>query len=264
MAKKIIFKLIKASLSALATWHRSAIPTIVSALNHIEGKGSGTADVSNEVKCIFNILNSFGFERPLILDIGANRGDYTEELLKYFPKSEIYLFEPSSELNLELDIRFAANKNIFICPIAMADKNSIRTLWSDKFGSTLGSLTQRDLDHAGLLFDKSEVITAMTLDSWTKENNICPDFIKIDVEGHELDVIQGGKEIMKEVKVVQFEFGGCNIDTRTYFKDFWKFFHSNNFALFRIAKDRAIEIKKYEESLEYFYTTNYVAIKGPK
>ena len=46
-----------------------------------------------------------------------------------------------------------------------------------------------------------------------------PDLIKIDVEGHELDVLDSGRETVSRVWVVQFEFGGYNIDTRTCFHD---------------------------------------------
>lgn len=34
---------------------------------------------------------------------------------------------------------------------------------------------------------------------------------------------------------VTFEFGGCNIDTRTYFQDYWYFFKTFGFRVFRIT-----------------------------
>ena len=45
------------------------------------------------------------------------------------------------------------------------------------------------------------------------------DLLKLDVEGHELYLLSAKKFISK-ISVIQFEFGGCNIDTRTYFRDF--------------------------------------------
>lgn len=53
------------------------------------------------------------------------------------------------------------------------------------------------------------------------------------VEGHELDVLAGAEEALKSVQLVQFEFGGCNIDTRTYFQDFFYFFQQHGFAIHR-------------------------------
>ncbi|WP_445778772.1 hypothetical protein [Shewanella sp.] len=44
--------------------------------------------------------------------------------------------------------------------------------------------------------------------------------IKIDIEGHELSVLKVFGAAIEATKVIQFEFGDCNIDTRTYFQDF--------------------------------------------
>ena len=49
------------------------------------------------------------------------------------------------------------------------------------------------------------------------------DFFKIDVEGHEMDVLKGIGDKISNIKLIQFEFGGCNIDTRCFFQDFWYF-----------------------------------------
>ena len=59
----------------------------------------------------------------------------------------------------------------------------------------------------------------------------------------------------------QFEFGGTNIDTRTYFRDFWYFFKECGFILYRITPLGAELIRTYRESDEYFMTTNFIAVK---
>ena len=80
-------------------------------------------------------------------------------------------------------------------------------------------------------FDYSEQVNVTTLDAWTDKNKMNPDFIKMDVEGHEYEVLSGGMKVLESVKVIQFEFGGCNIDTRTYFQDFWYFFKEKRFEI---------------------------------
>ena len=64
------------------------------------------------------------------------------------------------------------------------------------------------------------------------------DLLKLDVEGHELEVLRGGVRMFaqRRVKMVSFEFGGCNIDSRTYFRDFYYFFQENGLQdIFRMV-----------------------------
>ena len=49
------------------------------------------------------------------------------------------------------------------------------------------------------------------------------DIMKLDVEGHELDVLEGSRKTINSIKLIQFEFGGCNIDSKTFFQDFYYF-----------------------------------------
>jgi hypothetical protein len=84
--------------------------------------------------------------------------------------------------------------------------------------------------------------------------------VKIDVEGHELDVLKGFGDLLSQIRLVQFEFGGCNIDTRTFFQDFWNLFSQAGFALYRLSPLGPIAIKNYAEDLESFVCTNYIAV----
>ena len=71
------------------------------------------------------------------------------------------------------------------------------------------------------------------------------DIFKLDIEGHEIDALKGVGEAINYIKIIQFEFGGCNIDTKTYFRDLWFFFKEKNFDLFRISPLGLIKIINY-------------------
>ena len=62
--------------------------------------------------------------------------------------------------------------------------------------------------------------------------------------------------------MIQFEFGGCNIDTKTYFRDFWYYFKEHNFSIFRITPFGTVYLSKYKELYEKFITTNYISINN--
>ena len=98
-------------------------------------------------------------------------------------------------------------------------------------------------------------------DYWNKEiNSEYIDFLKIDVEGHEMNVLQGIGSKISHIKLIQFEFGGCNIDSRIFFQDFWYFFSTNNFKIFRISPFGLIELNQYKEIYESFSTTNFLCL----
>jgi hypothetical protein len=104
-----------------------------------------------------------------------------------------------------------------------------------------------------------------TLDEYCREKNISRiDFLKLDVEGHELKALAGAKEMLSAGKIdrIQFEFGGCDIDSRSFFQDFF-YLLQNRYDIFRILKNGLRPIKKYEETEEIFLTTNFLAVKRP-
>ena len=247
----------------------------VSALQRIEmesglalGKGWGTGTVRREVEAARRQLSRFprvvGKGELVVLDVGANVGKWTESLLEAEPKARVYAFEPSTEGFRELAKKFSTMSNVQIVKAAVGNVSGSATLWSDTPGSGLASLTRRKLDHFNIDFDVSEEVDVVTLDEWCEFNEVSPNLIKVDVEGHELDVLSGGVNTLKSVDVVQFEFGGCNIDTRTYFQDFWYFFNQLGFKLYRVAPRGVLEISKYRELDEAFRTTNFLAVSRRK
>jgi FkbM family methyltransferase len=227
----------------------------------LQGKGMGAGSTKLEAKLALSFLPKHLNANPVVLDVGACTGSYTEAILEISPNAIVYAFEPSSKNLLILNEKFISNDHIAIQPFALGDEKQDRLLFSDFSGSALASFSKRRLEHAKIKFDHTELVSVQTLDNYCKLNNIKPNLIKIDVEGHELDVLRGGLEILTSVNVVQFEFGGCNIDTRTFFQDFWYLLTKLNFSIFRISSLGAIHIPDYSEEEEYFRTTNYLAVR---
>src|SRR5262249_51443129 len=100
------------------------------------------------------------------------------------------------------------------------------------------------------------------LDDVVKERGIERiDLLKLDVEGHELRVLEGAEETMKRggVDLIQFEFGGSNIDSRTYLQDFFYLLRPR-YRLHRIVKDGIVPVDTYRERYECFITTNFLAV----
>lgn len=224
-----------------------------------QGKGYGSSTIAAEIASVEKLL---GHNTPrLCIDIGGNVGDYTAGLRTRFPDTRIVCFEPS-HTNIEtLNGRFDQAENISIMPVGVSNEAGTHTLYSDKPGSGLGSLTKRNLKHFNREFEVQETVTTIRFeDYWRSElDSAAIDFLKLDIEGHEMDALNGCGEAINAIEVIQFEFGGSNIDTRTYFQDFWYFFERNGFALYRITPFGIAPMKRYKERDECFRTTNFLA-----
>jgi FkbM family methyltransferase len=232
-------------------------------LSWLIGIGYGAESIEREIKS----FKSFIPDARVFVDVGANKGLYSEALIKQFQNiSKIYLFEPS-KTNFDILIqKFKLNNNnmFSLNNLGLADINSISILYSNEAGSGLAGLSKRNLDHFGIDFDFQEEINIVRFDEyWLTLNNLeIIDLFKIDVEGHELRVLEGIGSFINKIKVIQFEFGGCNIDTKTYFQDFWYFFEDKNFDIYRITPLGPMKITKYKESYERFETTNYFCVNN--
>lgn len=226
-----------------------------------QGKGLDGLSVAEEYKYVRRII---GDQAKLILDIGGNIGEYTAEIYKTNKTAEIHIFEPSKINHEKLTKRFQSNHSIQINNCALGAENGEAILFSDQAGSPLGSLTQRNLDHVKIDFSTQEVVAIKKFDDyWLNILNSKPiNFAKIDVEGHELSVLSGFEKAIAKTHVIQFEFGGCNIDTKTYFKDFWNYFEKNNFKIYRMTPLGLQHVKKYRENEETFLFTNYLAVNN--
>jgi FkbM family methyltransferase len=225
-----------------------------------QGKGYGAVSISKEVDCIIKTLGS---SPKIAIDIGGNVGDYTAELLRRNPTVSVHVFEPSKFNVKKLKERFHAYPLIYVQPFAIGEKNENANLHYDYEGSGLASLTKRNLDHFGINFERNEPIEVVRFeDYWINSlNRQVLDLVKLDIEGHELAALRGLGEAIRHIRVLQFEFGGCNIDSRTFFQDFWYFFANKNFDLFRITPLGLCKVTLYEEIDEFFNTTNFLAVQ---
>jgi FkbM family methyltransferase len=226
---------------------------------YAQGKGYGATTIKQENNLVQKLLSK---TPTLAMDIGGNIGEYSAELRRRNPNLEIHVFEPAATNIEKLEQRFRDDQKITVLPFALSNGSGSATLFSNKPGSGLASLTQRRLDHFNIDFNVKESINTIRFEAYWKEslNSRILDIVKIDIEGHELPALQGFGDAIYATNVIQFEFGGCNIDTRTYFQDFWYFFKERNFDIFRIAPFGAQLINKYKESDEFFSTTNFIAV----
>jgi FkbM family methyltransferase len=265
--KSLAWKLVDGMLRWPSVRYRAA--HWVSQLQFRLGVGAGTNPANSGETVAFELLRQSPgpSSRLCVFDVGANVGDYTSLALNALGgvQLEVHCFEPSPIAFASLSSRLRDRTGVHLNPFALGRTAGTRVLHSDTPGSGLASLTERRLDHVGLTHAHTDTVTVRTIDEYCAEKNIDRiDLLKIDVEGHELDVLEGARRLFNDrrVRLVTFEFGGCNIDTRTYVRDFWYFFEAAGArGLYRIMPGgRLFHIRRYEESVEAFRTTNFLVV----
>jgi FkbM family methyltransferase len=228
----------------------------------LQGKGWGSFTLHLEVKAAAKLLATFRTTPPRIcVDVGGCEGRYTEALLSQFNNSRVIVFEPSGKNYQILKTKFDGDSRVEVENFALSNKTGVSKLYADQDGSGLASLTRRNLDHFGISFTFAEEVKSIKFeDYWVEKLNRAEvGLLKLDIEGHELAALGGLGSSLPHIELIQFEFGGCNIDSRTYFQDFWNFFKRNHFNIFRLGPLGLRKVEHYSERDEFFSTTNYFA-----
>lgn len=220
---------------------------------------------SGELGVIRYVLSKAGAQdRPLmVFDVGANVGKYTSALLAAADNDALTVcaFEPSAATYGQLVERVQGFKNVRTFNLALGDVNAKQTLYTDADLSGLASIYKRNLEYRNIKMERTEIVQVCKIDDFCSEQKIdAIHFLKLDVEGHELAALKGAKHMLSHgrIRFIQFEFGGCNIDSRTYFRDFFELLNGA-YTIFRIVKHGLCPITRYKESYEVFVTINYLA-----
>lgn len=233
------------------------------------GGGSGEVETSGEVY-VLDLLKNKMSPPYCIFDVGANKGQYLKLIIDSIPSEDysIHCFEPGHEVFKLLMNSVDARSNVFLNNVGFGKEICSATLHYDSVGSGAASLTKRRAEHMGFTFDKSEPVEITTIDSYCAEHGVERiHLLKIDVEGHELDVLNGARSMFENglIDIVSFEFGACNVDTRTFFRDFWFFFTEMGMKIFRITpRGFFYPIESYSEIHEKHGGMNMLATSLPK
>lgn len=151
-------------------------------------------------------LTSVFHEGDVFLDVGANLGWYSLVLGKKVPKAHIYAFEPipSTMRVFEKNINLNNISNIKTFCLGLFNKeDEMSFLYAeDVSGATSLKLAGQT---RGAMPVTEVLCKTTTLDIFCRNNAITPDLIKIDVEGAELMVVQGGVETLKHTPIILIE-----------------------------------------------------------
>ena len=221
--------------------------------------GAGKFAFSGELEAAQRMLADK--ENAVFFDVGANNGEYALEIAKRLPASAtIYCFEPLESMFHELSRRTRDIPNVRAANFGLSDKDEKVKLYYGESLEVLSSLYSNVPDHHT---PDSVEIEVKSLDGFLESEGIDRiTYLKIDVEGHELKVLEGAKNALSEGRVdnIQFEFGEGMLESRVFFRDFWEML-SPQFTIYRILSNGLREIGAYSRNLEIFHCVNFLAVR---
>lgn len=168
-------------------------------------------DRRREVEFYRRLLTGFG-QGNLIFDIGANYGSKTSIFLSL--GARVVSVEPddvNQAILREMFLRHRLTpKPVIIVAKAVSDKSTVETMWINAPGSAKNSLSQKWVETLkgdekrfghSVDFARQKEIQTTTLEELVVTHGL-PFFVKIDVEGYELNVLRGMK---RPVPYLSFE-----------------------------------------------------------
>jgi len=198
----------------------------------------------------------------IVIDVGANVGNYSKQVIDINKSITVYAFEPHPKTFAKLSA--IIGKNFHPVNAAISNEEEVLTLYDYelKDGSAHASLYKGVIENIHNSNAVEHKVRVCCLTEFAKSKNIQKiDLLKIDTEGNELNVLKGVTEFIQSAKIeaIHFEFNEMNVCSRTFFRDFWDILP--NYDFFRLLPTGMLKIERYSPLYcEIFAYQNIVAI----
>ncbi len=165
------------------------------------------------------IRERVGKDDPIIIEVGANCGQTTVELLKAMPRATIFAFEPDPRAIAKFRGAIASpNVHLYECAIGAVNG---KISFHQSSGAEHLAEYREGLDQSGAIrrpnshlqvwpwvrFEKEITVPIMTLDTWSEQHQIGKaDFIWADVQGAESDLVEGASRFLSSSRYLYTEY----------------------------------------------------------
>ena len=203
------------------------------------------------IEKIFNPLSTFhhrriskylsGLDIDKIIDIGAHKGEFLENMLKIEKVNSFYAFEPQKNIFNELNEKFSKNEKITLFNFAMDKEIANKKLKINKLSmtSSLAEINEKSfylkiknfLTFSKSNFEDEYEIQTNTVDKIFENISLQKALLKIDVEGFEMNVIEGSQMKLKEIPFILLENQFGNHYKNNNFEDIIKLLLKQNFKI---------------------------------
>jgi FkbM family methyltransferase len=181
------------------------------------------------------LLDARGYTPGVIIDCGANIGQWMETATSVFPEAIYHAIEPQPKCARELERLKPTRPRLVVHATAVTEPGvtSVRMI-----GSGDGTGTGNFVALADETLDDEVTIAATTLDALLDHqvNRSHRALLKLDVERHEISVLQGATRLLANVEVVLSETGVYDVSGgRPIFADLIAFMRERGFDFYDVA-----------------------------
>ncbi|MBF0587790.1 MAG: FkbM family methyltransferase [Magnetococcales bacterium] len=153
----------------------------------------------NRTLHVLQRLAGNGFDPQVCYDVGAFQGSFALECLQVWPSTQVFCFEPLEEKVVHLNELSKVHPSIQVVPglVGAANKANVAFHEAENASSILQESVPQDFpvrDHP-----------MRTLSSHAETIQKKPQFLKIDTQGYEFEVLKGAEELFDHIQVILFE-----------------------------------------------------------
>jgi FkbM family methyltransferase len=225
-------------------------------VDHYRGDNNDDPHSNGELRVLRSALR----DADVIFDVGANVGEWLDMAMQIRQRATFHAFEPCRGTYDRLCAR-GLPANVTAVHAAAGATSGSAPLFVLGDGSTGNSLYDRGRN--GDAHVRVESVPMVRLDDYCAAAGIDGiDYLKIDVEGHELAVLQGAAGLIEAGRIgtIQFEYGGTYLDARIQLRDVvslvWR--HNERYRLFKILPRGLAPVPTLDPGLETFQYSNWL------
>jgi FkbM family methyltransferase len=201
-----------------------------------------------------------------IFDVGANRGEWTALATDVFKGAYVHAFEIVPETFARLHARHGDEGNIVLNNVGLSDREGPMTVYFSAEHHGVATCVAGFSEVFHQYQPEARQVRTTTGDAYCMTKNITAiDFLKIDVEGFEPQVLKGFEAMLRagKIDVLQFEYGYINIDTHFLLKDFYDYLCQFNMTIGKIYPNH-VQFRPYRHMDEDFLGPNYLAVRSER
>jgi FkbM family methyltransferase len=196
------------------------------------------------------------------LDVGANIGDWSERFLRVAPGGRVLSFEPVSDTFQALRGRFASEPRAECVNAAVSDREG--TCDVRVSGERWGSNSIYEVP--GETCTRVETVRTIAGDALMAGRGLARvDFVKIDVEGHELRVLRGFRQAIagQRIRFLQWEYNDTWIPACGSLREVFALLAPAGYRLCKLRQRGLLHYSHHELGLETFRYSNWLAVADP-